>query len=214
MILYTAMGDSTTAGMSATTPMLAYPSRIVQGLKERGRAAELRVIAQNGWTSSALAAVTPQAQGVLRSSTTVTIWIGGNDLLQAAAGIVTSGQPVQTAIGGLLATYNSNLERIVTTVRQNSKARIILCTQFNPFPNSPVAVEGIAALNRVTAQTAKRLGTGLAPLHNWFEGSQPALVDGYGTGRIEDALRPFRRPIHPNNAGHALIARNLASYIR
>lgn len=214
MILYTALGDSTTAGLSATSPALAYPSRIVQGLKERGSEAELRVIAQHGWTSSTLAAVTPQALGVLGRSTTVTIWIGGNDLLQAAAGIVMSGRPVQTAIGGLLAAYSSNLERIVTTVRQNSNARIILCTQFNPFPNSPVAIEGIASLNRVTAQTAKRLGTGLAPVHKWFEGSQPALVDGYRTGRVEDVLRPFRRPIHPNNAGHALIARHLASYIR
>lgn len=214
MILYIAMGDSTTAGLNASSPALAYPSCIVQGIRGRGRAAQLCVIAHSGWTSSALAQVAPEAAGALQNATTVTIWIGGNDLLQAAAGIVASGRPVQTALAGHLQNYNSNLERIVSAVRQNSKARIILCTQYNPFPNSPVAVEGIAALNRVTAQSAKRFGTGLAPVHSWFEGNQPALIDGYRSGRIEDALRPFRRPIHPNNAGHALIASRLASYIR
>ncbi|TCP53867.1 lysophospholipase L1-like esterase [Tumebacillus sp. BK434] len=214
MILYTAMGDSITAGLNASAPSLAYPSCIMRSLKERGKEAKLGVIAQNGWTSSALRCVAPEAAGLLHNSTTITIWIGGNDLLQAAAGIVVGGRPVQTAIAGRLASYSSNMERIVASVRQHSKACIILCTQYNPFPNSPVAVEGVAALNKSTADSAKRLGTELAPVHEWFEGSQPALIFGYRNGRIEDALRPFRRPIHPNNAGHAMIARHLASYIR
>ncbi|ASS74403.1 hypothetical protein CIG75_04990 [Tumebacillus algifaecis] len=214
MICYTALGDSITAGLNATSYSLAYPSLIVQGAKKRGKEAALRVVAHNGWTSGALVAALPYALDAVRRSTTVTIWIGGNDLLKAAIAIVGQGRPVKAAVAGLLTSYGHNLEQIVSTIGRHSSARVVLCTQYNPFPNSPVALEAVGALNSVTEQAAKRLHTELAPVHSWIEGNQPTLIEGYRTGRIEDALQLFRRPIHPNNAGHAVIARHLSSYIR
>jgi acyl-CoA thioesterase-1 len=205
MIRYTALGDSITAGRSATSPLRAYPSVVAQGLRERGRQAIGSVLAQNGWTSSALLGAMPYGLETIARSTTVSIWIGGNDLLSAAADVV-RGVPVKTALGTLLPAYERNLERMVSLIRKNSNARIVLCTQYNPFPNSGLAVEAVGLLNGVTSETAQKLRTELAPVHEWFAKEQPALISGYRTGHLEDALRLFCRPIHPNDAGHALIA--------
>ncbi|MFD2169569.1 SGNH/GDSL hydrolase family protein [Tumebacillus lipolyticus] len=214
MVYYTALGDSITAGRSATSPRYAYPSLIVQSLQQQRRGAQGCVFAHDGWTSGALAGALPFGLEAIRRATTVSIWVGGNDLLRAAISLAVGSAHFQSVLVNRLARYASNLEQIVNAVRANSSACIVLCTQYNPFPRSPVAVAAIQQLNGATIQRSKALSTELAPAHEWFEGNQPALIQGYHTGRVEDALASFRRPIHPNNAGHAVIARNLSAYIR
>ncbi|MNN41101.1 hypothetical protein D3C81_1551990 [compost metagenome] len=101
---------------------------------------------------------------------------------------------------------------MINLIKKGSRARIICCTQYNPFPNSPLAADWISRLNAVTYQVAQSCGANVAPTHKWFEGKQADLIYGYKKGRIEDALSGSL-PIHPNDRGHRVIAKGLTPYL-
>lgn len=206
------MGDSITAGDNASAPSRAYPSLVNCRLaaSQRGTGhSTLNVLAEPGWTSETLVEAVPSLfPDPLRVANYISIWIGGDDLAYAALAIA-QGAPKQV-LATSLKTYGRDLTAIVTSVRRVSKARIVLCTQYNPFPNTPMASEAIAALNAITATVAAGTGTGLAPVHAWFEDRQGQLIAGFRTGRIQDVLASSRLPIHPNNLGHRVVAEGLA----
>ncbi|MGB8954487.1 MAG: SGNH/GDSL hydrolase family protein [Tumebacillaceae bacterium] len=218
MIFYTALGDSITFGHSASSPCRAYPSLLRAELQTRGGAV-VEVVAEPGWTSGALNA-TVLGDGALElmpRSSVVTIWVGGNDLAYAGLRLLRSGQTgagAQQALAGTFAAYGRNVAVLVAAVRRVSQAQILLCTQYNPFPHSPLAAQGVGALNQATFAAASQLNVQVAPVHEWFAGQEAALIAGYRSGRLEDALRSPRLPIHPDDAGHAVIASGLARLIR
>jgi acyl-CoA thioesterase-1 len=214
MVQYIALGDSITFGENATRPKYTYPHRFVALLNShRGTgAANSRVlghtIAHPGWTSGMLRrAVWTAASSELASAQLITIWVGGDDLGDAAIA-VSKGAPAVT-IQRSIQTYGTQLYALVRSIRSVSRARIILCTQYNPFPNTPLAQTAVSALNQMTAGVAYKTGNLLAPTHVWFEGRQSQLISGYQTGRIQDALRSPTLPIHPNDKGHFVIAQGL-----
>ncbi len=208
-LIYTALGDSISVGMNGGGDG-GYVRRIITDMRGRSDApVRGGIIAGTGWTSSALVGATQCGIGRLRVSDTVSIWIGGNDLGFSAM----RGGIDEKLIEAALVRYAHNLHRICGTVRQVSGARIVLCTQYNPFPNSKIACQGVAALNAVTKKVAKEHKATVAPVHKWFDGNQARLIDGYRSGRLEDALQP-PRPIHPNERGHAVIASGLFPYVR
>ena len=212
MFLYTALGDSITAGDGAPSWAQAYPSLVVSMLEMRCSPATGEVLAQPGWTSATLqGTVVEHSAMYLTEAKTISIWVGGDDL--AKAGIAVLGGAPPRVIEQSIVHYGKNIARLVLWVRKLSRATVILCTQYNPFPNSPVAAEGVSALNAVTAEVAGRLGTVLAPVHAWFEGQQSALIYGYRTGRLEDVLTSPQPPIHPNRQGHQVIASHLAPMV-
>lgn len=211
MFRYLALGDSITAGDNATSPARAYPQLLTAHLQKHETACGA-VLAQEGWTSGALASTVLEDSPLpLRESDVITIWVGGNDL--ALAGLrVLRGAPAST-VERALAQYAHNIGVLVTAIRSVSQARVVLCAQYNPFPNSAVAGKSVAALNEVTAAEAKRFGIGYAPVYAWFEGRQAELVSGYRSGRVEDALPAPRLPVHPNDRGHAVIAEGLYRFV-
>ena len=212
MFLYTALGDSITAGENATSPLHAYPSLVVSLLQSRSDSAAGEVLAQPGWTSEALEmAVLENAPLYLRQANAISVWVGGDDLLDGALSML-HGAPRQT-LQRSLALYGRNIAGLVLAIRSVSRAPVILCTQYNPFPNSPIATEAVDALNQITAGVSSRLGARLAPVHTWFEGRQASLIAGYRSGRIEDALATAAVPLHPNNRGHRVVARGLLGMI-
>lgn len=221
--MYIAMGDSITAGENASSLTRTYTSivgceltrlsscgRVGRGPdRDLLRAPEVEVIASPGWTSAALWRTVYEMDVLaLRSARYVTIWVGGDDLAYAALAL-TQGAPTST-LTQALQHYTTDLAKIVDRVRSVSNAAIVVCTQYNPFPNAPLAVMGITALNQATAAVAQRLRVRLAPVHAWFEGRQSELIYGYRSGRIRDALDGRGLPIHPNNRGHQVIAAGLA----
>lgn len=209
-MFYIALGDSITFGQGASAAGNRYCSRILTHLESRSASpVQGLIIAKPGWTSSALAGTLGQGLGAIRRCDTVTVWIGGNDLGFAALGRGVSEETVKHT----LLRYGQNLARICGAIRQVSDARIVLCTQYNPFPKSPVAAKAVKGLNAVTKQTAKQFRCDVAPVHKWFAGRESELIDGYKTGRLEDAVRG-PRPVHPNDRGHAVIASGLLPYVR
>ncbi|RIV28793.1 SGNH/GDSL hydrolase family protein [Alicyclobacillaceae bacterium I2511] len=209
MFLYTALGDSITAGEGATAPIYAYPSRVVQILRSHGLSANGTILAQPGWTSADLeAAVFDNSLLPLAQAQAITVWVGADDLVHAASNVL-RGVPFQRAASVALKRYTRDLALLLTTTRKLCQNRLIVCTQYNPFPNSPLAVEAVGALNTAIIQTASLSRCSVAPVAEWFRGRQNELIAGYRTGRLEDALHAPTAPVHPNNRGHALIAQGL-----
>ncbi|KPV45698.1 SGNH/GDSL hydrolase family protein [Alicyclobacillus ferrooxydans] len=212
-MLYTALGDSITAGVGATSPAHAYPSLIVSMLQTRSIRAIGEVLAHPGWTSASLEwAVLENSPVYLQQASAISIWVGADDLVDAGLAVL-HGAPKQT-IKRSIERYGRDIVTLVLAIRKVSRRPIILCTQYNPFPNTPIVTEAIGGLNTVTEGVAGRLKTQLAPTHVWFEGKQAELIAGYRTGRIQDVLTSPRPPVHPNNQGHLAIAQGLTPMIR
>ncbi|MCM3703274.1 SGNH/GDSL hydrolase family protein [Paenibacillus macerans] len=211
-MIYTALGDSITFGENATSPAKAYPQLVVSSLNAaNSRKASEFVLARPGWSSHELLdAILWRDSSMISLSDVVSVWIGGVDLAGTAISSLLTGklQPDER----LLSSYRANLSGILQQVRHLSRANLVCCTQYNPFPNSPAAGEWIGRLNRVTREVAARHGAKLAPAHKWFEGNQAEFIAGYKTGRLQDVLSGSL-PIHPNDLGHRAIAAGLAPYI-
>lgn len=212
-MLYTALGDSITAGEGATSPARAYPSLVVSMLQTRSDRAVGEVLAQPGWTSAELEwAVLENSPIYLQRARAISIWVGADDLVNAGLAVL-HGAPKQT-IKRSIEHYGRDIATLVLAIRKVSHRPVILCTQYNPFPNTPIAAEAIGGLNTVTIGVAGRLNTALAPAHMWFEGKQAELIAGYRTGRLQDVLTSPRPPVHPNDKGHLVIAQGLSPMIR
>ncbi|MCP3776093.1 SGNH/GDSL hydrolase family protein [Paenibacillus sp. MZ04-78.2] len=210
-MIYTALGDSITFGENASSLAKAYPQLSVSVLNSDSRKVRGFVLAQPGWNSDDLLdAVIWRGASVISLSSVVSVWIGGVDLANAALASFRTKQPL--AVQHLAAGYKRNLSDIFARIKKGSRARIVCCTQYNPFPNTPLAVEAIGRLNRTINELAHSCNVTVVPAHTWFEGKQAELLHGYRNGRIEDALSRSM-PIHPNNRGHRVIATGLVPYL-
>jgi acyl-CoA thioesterase-1 len=191
---------------------LAYPSRLIAMLRRQTGVACAEILAQPGWTSAALAAaVFENSPAYLAEANVITIWIGGDDV--AFAGLSLARGAPTGIVPHAIRRYMRDLTSLVSGIRTVSKARIVLCTQYNPFPHSPLAVSAIEALNAMTSAAAANLRTSLAPTHAWFAGRESELIQGYKTGRLQDVLTRPAFPVHPNNAGHQVIAEGLYPFV-
>ncbi|MNO15723.1 Spore germination lipase LipC [compost metagenome] len=206
-MIYTALGDSITFGENASSINKAYPQLFVSSMNSCSCRAAGYVLARPGWSSyDLLDAVVWQGASIISRSSVVSIWIGGVDLANAAISSLKRQQPFSAK--QMLIRYKTHLSSILTPIKKGSRARVICCTQYNPFPNSPLAVEWINQLNAVTCQVAQSCGAIVAPAHKWFEGKQADFIYGYKRDKIEDALSGTL-PIHPNDRGHQAIANGL-----
>ena len=198
---YLALGDSITVGIGASSRYCAYPWLIKSRLAGRlSSPIELKVVGRSGWTSTSLmTALFSQDPDHVRRSNVITIWIGGDDLVKAGHAILGGKDPNLLAL--MLTHYKKNLTTMVHGIKQISRARIILCTQYNPFPNSPIAISAMQSLNQITKEVAAKFCTDLAPVHTAFAGREALLIQGYNGGRIEDVFDGAIPPIHPNNEG-------------
>ncbi|GLV13515.1 hypothetical protein Heshes_11990 [Alicyclobacillus hesperidum] len=204
------LGDSITYGEGATTPSRAYPSVLTALLQShlRSRSCCDAILAEPGWTSTDLLSALGAAGNLpLTNARAVTVWIGGDDLAQAALATLASGRK-SLPIAPLVVRYKRNLTDIVRFAQADSRNVVIVCTQYNPFPNSPLAGEAVATLNEAIRSVAAATGAALAPVADWFAGRQSELIRNYRTGTIADALRG-PAPVHPNDRGHRVVAEGL-----
>ncbi|WMT41221.1 SGNH/GDSL hydrolase family protein [Paenibacillus sp. D2_2] len=209
LMIYTALGDSITYGENASSLAKSYPRLAVSAINSDSCRVRGFVLAQPGWTSRELLdAVIWRGDPVIHHSSVVSVWIGGVDLANTALASLKSKKPL--AINQFVASYKRNLGGIFTHIRKGSRARIICCTQYNPFPNSPLAVESISGLNQIITELAHHFNVIVVPAHKWFEGKQADLIYGYQNGKIEDALSGHL-PIHPNDRGHSSYCHGISS---
>ncbi len=210
MIRYYALGNSITSGEGASSPEKAYPRLIVGMLRQRSLRDEGHIFAHPGWTSADLTDAVLDTDLLFRHATDISIFIGGNDLIYAALSMIN--RPNLIVFKKALSDYRKNLTVLIKALRRSSGARIICCTQYNPFPNSPLAERSIQQLNGITTAIAANLHAQIAPVHAWFAGKQALLISGYRTGKLEDAVMG-NPPIHPNDRGHQTIASGMLPLI-
>ncbi|WP_274364384.1 SGNH/GDSL hydrolase family protein [Paenibacillus thermotolerans] len=212
-MIYTALGDSITFGENASSWEKAYPQLVVSSFNAGSHTRKVRgyVLAHPGWSSADLLdAVIWKGGAFISRSDVVSVWIGGVDIANAALVSLRNRQPF--AADQVIANYRRNLDAILARIKKGGRARIVCCTQYNPFPNSPVSYGWIDKLNRTTSELAQSRNVIVAPVHTWFEGKQAEWIYGYRNGKLEDALSGFL-PIHPNDRGHRAIVSRLAPYL-
>jgi lysophospholipase L1-like esterase len=205
VFVYAALGDSITFGQNASSIEKTYPSRIISSLYAQGVQAKRIVLARPGWTSADLAEAIHTDPYPLRFINTVSVWIGGDDLIRyGLPALQRSGKSME----GMFHQFGRRLDAVLGFLRATGVHTIICCTQYNPFPNSLIAVQAIGRLNQAIAESAVKNGCLVARVDQWFSGSEPHLIDGYRSGNIEEALRGFAA-VHPNDQGHQVIAAGL-----
>jgi lysophospholipase L1-like esterase len=169
------------------------------------------VLARPGWTSSELLqAMSIKDPQPLRRANAVSVWIGGDDLIRAGLAMLRGAN--LSVLDAALLRYRSDLSRIVRMLRGASPGRVLICTQYNPFPATGFVELAVGRLNRLMAETAAASGATLVPTHSWFQGRQRELIAGYRDGRLEDAMQGGL-PLHPNDKGHVVIAKGLAALL-
>jgi acyl-CoA thioesterase-1 len=214
---YTALGDSITAGSGASAPWRAYPAQILRRSAARAvpQSACLHILARPWWTTAALdMAVRANDIGPLARATAISGWIGGDNLAQAGLRLLEGPRRDAAAlVTAAIRSHQAHLAGLLRFLGSVTRARLVVYAQYNPFPNSPLAVQAMAGLNDATRAVARRAAVPVAPADTWFAGREAELIHGYRTGRLEDALRCPVLPVHPNDRGHSVIAANLWPYL-
>jgi lysophospholipase L1-like esterase len=203
---YLSLGDSITCGIGATEKERGYGALVADALRERAVCTRAACVAGPTWTAQHLLhAVRAIPEESWQDTYVATILIGGNDLRRRYYSYLASPTPsreIQRAIESCTHALSSILELI----REHGVPHVIVQTLYNPFPRSQCAVTAVRNLNQSICKVAARLGCETVDLYPLFAGREAEWMARFRTGRIEDLSIPFGRPIHPNDAGHQIIA--------
>lgn len=208
--VFVALGDSITAGYGARHPNFTYVRQVSDFTREKGFAGRTFVIAQNGWTSyDILRAAVTLRQPMWQSTNVVTLLTGGNDLRKllrrqylSLSGAPITGQLVEERIHE----FSQNMSELCALIQAQNIPHVLVANVYNPVPHYPLGVFAIERLNDTIHSLVTKHKFTLVDVQSAFNQRQSDLIDGYRMGRIEDLASPFRRPIHPNNAGHRAIS--------
>lgn len=220
--LLLALGDSITAGVGGRWNR-GYPHHL-QELLELAHA-EVKLINWGipGLTSAGLHRALQKGTHLhdkIASATWIVMTIGGNDLLDQVPPELWKQPPHESHAAfaehlrdALLqqASFAEQLRDLLRTLRTLTACPLYLGDLYNPFPYTPLARHLLGEVNRTVlhplARTEKHLH--VVRVSDVLAGREPEVIDFYKTGTIQDLkrFRKWRRPIHPNDAGHALIAR-------
>lgn len=204
---YVSLGDSLAVGVGASDPQeRGYAPLFRDRLSEKtNREVKLTQLGVSGETSESFIGGYPDegtsqlARAVKalqkQPGATVTLSLGGNDLLQSAGGTDADREAV-------IARYAANLDQILKTLKAASKPapRITVLALYNPAPGS-FTDEWIGRLNARIRAVAQRHDVAVADGDRAFR------------GRDEEYTRYARYPwdIHPTDKGYEALAKALAA---
>lgn len=226
---YLAIGDSVTFGIGVPQPRRdAFPARLADRLATADPPiTETRVFAVPGETArgflerrldDVLAAIDELGTRV----EVVTIGLGANELLQVRreppCEVDPDGEVCTSAVGDATAEAAAALEAVVASVQQalddrGSTARVLVLAYYNPDVE-PVAVTTVVGPDGVVrcdpADATPGLNDRIACV---AEARGVELVDLYAAflGREAELTRIGDGDVHPNEAGHDVIAQTIAA---
>jgi acyl-CoA thioesterase I len=206
-LTYVSLGDSLAVGVGASDPEeRGYAPLLRERLAEKtGREVRLVQLGVSGETSETFIGGYPdeessqlaRAEAVLRenSGATVTLSIGGNDLLQTASG---DGAGREEAV----ARYARNLDFILGKLRRASDPRpeVVALALYNPAPGS-FTDAWTGRLNAEIRAAAQRNGAAVADGYEAFRGHEDEFSH-YASSSWD---------IHPTDEGYAALARAFAA---
>ena len=201
-MIYLALGDSITHGYDASNEAEKYVTKLVQHLNEKKKTS-FYVHAKPGWTSQQLLKSLDRIpQCIVEEAELISLLIGGNDLIKAMPWFL---HDKDEGMFRLRQSFYPQVEQIIDKVNVNPEAIFMLCTIYNPFPNSDLAIFAVDGLNTMLKQIAEQKHCVLVPVHHYYGGNEQELVNRFKRGALED-FRLFKNPIHPNDLGHTRIA--------
>ncbi|WAH37648.1 SGNH/GDSL hydrolase family protein [Alicyclobacillus dauci] len=206
--VHLALGDSITVGYEASQPSQTYIYHVSQAIRQRGLADETRLIAKNGWDSSQLVRALHTIPPAFWSNVSIaTLLIGGNDLRSLLKRLWTPGpNPLSKPMIDMQVSYFERNYHVIAKALAEQVPTTVAMTIYNPVPNFPVAQMTFSQMNGIIRDAANKYQFPLVDLHTAFSGRESQYIHRYQRGILEDLMRPFLRPIHPNDAGHAVIA--------
>jgi lysophospholipase L1-like esterase len=207
-----ALGDSITFGyhleQNQTKPSPnAFPSLIGNGQFE------VTNLGVPGWTAADLlkaVKTNPIFKHSIRSADVITLYIGGNDLLQAA-GIT---QAIQNQTPPALTPqmqqklmlaekrYALNLSAIISNIKKQTDAPIIVYNLYNPFGESSDPYQ--ASLHQLGEQIIPAVNTQIIKPITLLTGS--SLADSYTAFNGKQDAYIIPGDVHPTLAGHRALA--------
>lgn len=201
-MIYVALGDSITHGYDSSRPSLRYVDQLTEKLN-KFRATHAYVNAKPGYTAlQLLASMEKIPPCILAESALTTVMIGGNDLLRVLPWYLNDPEEGRRRL-------ETNVIPVVREILVKAKPSmhtiLLLCTIYNPFPNSDLAARGVGDYNEMLARLATECSCELVRIDDSYQGQESELVKGYRRGALED-YRLIKNPIHPNDLGHARIA--------
>ncbi len=201
-MIYVALGDSITHGYDSSKPAHRYVDQLTEKLNQMN-VTHAYVNAKPGYTApQLLASMEKIPPCILAESTLTTVMIGGNDLLRVLPWYLNDPEEGRRR---LETTVIPVVREILEKAKPSSHTILLLCTIYNPFPNSDLAARGVGDYNDMLARLASECSCELVRIDDSYQGRESELVNGYRRGALED-YRLIKNPIHPNDRGHARIA--------
>ncbi|MCY0870338.1 MAG: SGNH/GDSL hydrolase family protein [Firmicutes bacterium] len=209
----TVYGDSIAAGVGAAPRCGCVPD-LARLLARRAHKAQYYLnFGQSGLTTwdlaSGLSLIDGWAQAV-PTSRAIAVIVGGDDVIHDIPVLL---QGRRAADRALLVRSIESYRRVLQLLCARRRCAIAVATVYNPFPNTPLAQQVIDLYNdSVILPAAAAAGVAVAHVHAAFAGNQAALIHGYRTGIAgAPGAHGVRYPVHPNSAGHQVIAETFAA---
>ncbi|QFF99223.1 spore gernimation protein [Psychrobacillus glaciei] len=123
----------------------------------------------------------------------ITITAGGDDLINAAKEFLINKN--EESVSHAINQSQNNYSKIVERIRQLDKQDqyiLRLTNLYNPFPDIPIADEGIKAFNSLINRFGLEMNVKVADLYSVFKGNEKALLSKGG--------------VHPNGEGYYQMA--------
>ena len=201
-VTYVSLGDSLAVGVGASDPQERGYVPLYREFLERETGREVRLVqlGLSGETSESFVngpdSQLVRAEAALRESPggTVTLSIGGNDLLRTSDG-------TEAEREAALVRYAENLNLILRTLKDASElpSSITVLALYNPAPGS-FTDEWAERMNDTIRDVAARNGVRVAAADRVFRGQEAEYA--------HHARYPW--DIHPTDRGHEALARALA----
>lgn len=215
---YLALGDSIATGNSSRGTTTSYVTTFYNHLKTTYPYATMRNLAVDGDDSSELLGkltVSPYIDEIIKADV-ITISIGGNNIMDAGENFFSSLDNVMAEANTVA--FISDYPKIIAAIRaNNTKARIIVQTLYNPFNTIAISgYEGDPALQTETEGYIFRVNAAInsvsdsnytvVDIHNLFlvNYAEKGLM-GKITYFYPSAWLKFMRDPHPNQTGENLI---------
>ncbi|MGB8956950.1 MAG: GDSL-type esterase/lipase family protein [Tumebacillaceae bacterium] len=206
--LLVALGDSITAGVGGKWNR-GYPDHLVELLKPEHPELKLINWGIPGLTATRLIKALRKGDHLydrLADATWIVMTIGGNDIMNALPRNLSESVHPSPQLGKQLA---RQLDVLITTVLSLSCCPIYLGDLYNPFPQSQAAEQIICHINRTTLHPLEQRYRNVQIVHlsETLRGAEADTIQYYAGGTMRDMKKFWRRPIHPNDKGHGIIAR-------
>ena len=202
-MIYLALGDSITHGYGAADEEHRFVT-VLTGRLNKVERTSLYLQAKPGWTAEKLLrSLDKVPECVVAEAAMITLMIGGNDLLKAMPWFLDDEEAGRRK---LRESFLPTVRTIIERMKRNPDAVFMICTVYNPFPKSDLAQRAISQLNGLLGEAAAEYSCIVVPVDEWYGGEEDTLVNGFKRGELQD-FRLLRNPIHPNDKGHARIAK-------